>query len=192
VIEAGVPGVSTQVARRSSRIALATALVVGVGFISNTFALSHAAAAATTFPVCKTTRIKVTTAPVKVNRKTGESSVRLNFTNVGRTCILLSDAPGVQTVAGTPRHPVGTGTTNDLMFDVVTLMKGQQSHSELFVMPVGASLAARCKSVATDGIIVYDGLPYNSPHYVPLVLHGVCSGPSVGNLWDTHWAKPSN
>ena len=179
---------STRVVKRLSRMGVTAFIFVGASLVLNPIGLPLAAAA-TKIPLCQTSQLTISTGTPTVHRKTGES-VHLYFTNTGRTCDLFNTEPGVQAVNGKRHAPVGSGTTNDLMLrPVVTLTKGQHSRSTPFVGTMNGSLATRCAPVTTDGIVVGDGLPYNSSRYVQLVLHGVCSSPSVDNLADSYYSR---
>jgi hypothetical protein len=172
------------------RFSITTLMLAGISLSLSPLGPNQLAAAATTIPLCRTSQLRISAGTVI--RKTDESSVHLYFTNTGRTCDLDNTEPGVQAVNGKRHVPVGTGTTNDLMMrPVITLTKGQHSRSTLIVARLTASPATRCTPVTTNGILVGDGLPYSSTRYVPLVLHGVCSSPSVGNLAVSYYARAS-
>ena len=147
-------------------------------------------AGAATQPLCRTSQLSVSVAPILVNHVSGNFSIRITFTNSGRTCKLPGEVPAVATVVGTNHAPVG----HDIVFYLpylrpLVLTHGQSAVSWLFVDQT-TTRRNGCRSVTTSGLVISDGLPNGSSRYVHYVIHGVCSSPAHPNLIQSTYSKP--
>jgi len=133
----------------------------------------------------------VSVAPWYTNLHSDQTLAPMTFTNIGRTCELFGDMPGVQPVSGPRHYPVGDATVDDLVARLpVALTPNQSSLSMLMVLPVAPSRKSLCKPVTTDGLVISDGLPYSSTIFVHYVLRNVCSDSATGNVGVGIFNKP--
>ncbi len=152
------------------------------------FASSPAGAA--TPPQCRTSQLSISIAPSYTNVHTGNLNVNITFANIGHTCELRREVPGVETVVGAKHTPVG----HDVVFMLpplspVVLKHAQSSVSVLSVVRSTAR-AYGCQPVPTDGLVISSGARGDSTRYYRYAIHGVCSSASHPNLIQGTFTKP--
>jgi archaellum component FlaF (FlaF/FlaG flagellin family) len=152
--------------------------------------LAGSPAGAATPPLCRTSQLSVSVAPIYTNLHSGNLLVNITFTNRGRTCELGGETPDVVTVVGAKHAPIGHDIVAYLPYvPPVVLTQRESSLSALSVIRKTAN-AKGCQPVTTDGLVIVDGLPNGSSRYVHYVVRGVCASAAHPNLMQGMYYKP--
>ena len=135
------------------------------------------------YPGCRTAQLRVTVGASQRFAGGREHSTKLTFTNSGKKCYLIGDAPLIQTVKGPRRVPVGRGDVSDgVLRTPVILGFNKSATTTVTVESLPPALFKTCRPEKANGLVIVDGAPAHSTHYVAHVLTGVCSHKNRDNI----------
>lgn len=132
---------------------------------------------------CRTAQLRVTVGASQRLAGGREHSTKLTFTNSGKKCYLIGDAPLIQTVKGPRRVPVGRGDVSDgVLRTPVILGFNKSATTTVTVESLPPALFKTCRPEKANGLVIVNGAPAHSTHYVAHVLTGVCSNKNRDNI----------
>jgi hypothetical protein len=135
------------------------------------------------FPVCRTAQLRVTVGVTHRLAGGREHSTTLTFTNSGKKCFLIGDAPLIQAVKGPRRVPFGRGDVSDGVLRTPVILGFQQSATTtIAVESLPPVLFKTCRPEKANGLVIIDGAPAHSTHYVAHAFSGVCSNKNRDNI----------
>ena len=135
------------------------------------------------YPGCRTAQLRVTVGASQRLAGGREHSTKLTFTNSGKKCYLIGDAPLIQAVKGPRRVPIGRGDVSDgVSRTPVILGFNKSATTTVAVESLPTALSKSCRPDKADGLVLVDGAPAHSAHYVAHVFTGVCSNKNRDNI----------